>query len=339
MGFAEFYLPRFLLAIPPVFAFLWALRLLDTFRLVRLPRVIHAVGYGCGAALLCFLLDSAIFRMSPENADLHAKTAGPVIEEICTAAYVFWLVRTARVGFMVDAAICGFAVGAGFSLIENLYYMEVLGSSSLAVWTLRGFGTAIMHGGTTAIVGVVTARVPARSGHYQAIRFTAGLVLAIGIHIAWNIGLMTPLESSVAVLVGLPVLFWAIFVRSERALHRWMCDRLDHDIELLHIIQTGEYSDSRTSVYMQTLQLAFPPDEWRDMVRILEISAELSGTAKGNLLRVAAGLPPSPHPGVDKLLAEMQLLKKRVGKAAARAIAPLHTRSARDLWELNQLRA
>ncbi len=339
MGFAEFYLPRFLLAIPPVFAFLWALRVLDTFRLVKPRRVIHAIGYGCGAALLCFLLDSAIFRMSPENADLHAKTAGPVIEEICTALYVFWLVRTARVGFMVDAAICGFAVGAGFALIENLYYMEVLGSSSLAVWTLRGFGTAIMHGGTTAIVGIVIARVPARSGNYQAIRFTAGLALAIGIHIGWNIGLMTPLESSVAVLVGLPVLFGAIFVRSEQALHRWMGDRLDHDLEMLHIIRTGEYTESRTSEYLRTLEQAFPPDEWRDMVRILEISAALSGAAKGNLLRVAAGMPPARDPEAEALLREMRVLRKRVGKSAMRAMTPLLTHSSHDLWELNQLRS
>ena len=32
------------------------------------------------------------------------------------------LVHRHRVGFLVDGAILGFAVGAGFAVVENLYY-------------------------------------------------------------------------------------------------------------------------------------------------------------------------------------------------------------------------
>mgnify|MGYP000417393272 CR=1 FL=1 len=49
----------------------------------------------------------------------------------------------------------GFAVGAGFAVFENLFYLMQAEHRSLLVWFVRGFGTAIMHGGTTATVVIV----------------------------------------------------------------------------------------------------------------------------------------------------------------------------------------
>ncbi len=263
----------------------------------------------------------------------------PLIEEVLKAAYVLWLIRTARVGFMVDAAICGFAVGAGFSLIENIYYIRALAESSLSVWTLRGFGTAIMHGGTTAIVSVVAIGVPDSTGRKQAIRFSPGLGLAVAIHMAWNFGLMTPLESSLIALLGLPILFVAVFARSERDLKRWMGLRLDHDLELLKIVREGIYGESRTARYLLSLQTLLAPEMRVNVFRLLELSAELSGFAKGNMIRVASGMPALSDPTIVLKMRELRELEKRVGPAGLRALAPLRTRSARDLWELNQLDA
>jgi RsiW-degrading membrane proteinase PrsW (M82 family) len=164
LGSVLAFLPRFLLAIPPVFVFLFLLRLSDSFRLVPPDRVLRATAFGCLAAVTCYRIDSLLFTVAAADADWLARVVAPLIEEVLKAAYVLWLIRTARVGFMVDAAICGFAVGAGFSLIENIYYIRALAESSLSVWTLRGFGTAIMHGGTTAIVSVVAIGVPDSTG-------------------------------------------------------------------------------------------------------------------------------------------------------------------------------
>ena len=48
-----------------------------------------------------------------------------------------------------------FRVGCGFALIENLYVLWNAPDAGLATWVVRGFGTAIMHGGATAIVAVI----------------------------------------------------------------------------------------------------------------------------------------------------------------------------------------
>jgi len=334
---AAFYLPRFLLAIPPVFVFLFALRVLDSYKLVAFVQVLRCIAWGCAAALACFTLDSAIFALSPERADWHARLGAPIIEELLKAGYVIWLVRTARVGFLVDAAICGFAAGAGFALIENVYYIRVLAGSSLAVWTLRGFGTAIMHGGTTAIVALVGLRAGAGGGNYQPVGFLAGLAISGLIHSAWNMALMTPLEASLTVLIALPVIFVFVFIRSERSLHRWMGEKLDHDLELLETLGMDPLPPTRTGRYLELLRKTFPEPVVADMFRVLTVSSELSGAAKGNLIRVAAGLPAAAHPETVSRLRELRTLEKRIGPAGCHALAPLRTRSSNDLWEMKQL--
>ena len=60
-----------------------------------------------------------------------------------------------RIGFLVDAAIFGFAVGTGFALAENLYYLHLAAEAGMGTWIVRGFGTALMHGGATALFAVM----------------------------------------------------------------------------------------------------------------------------------------------------------------------------------------
>jgi len=35
-----------------------------------------------------------------------------------------------------------FALGAGFALVENLYYLNLIENSNLLTWLLRGFDTS-----------------------------------------------------------------------------------------------------------------------------------------------------------------------------------------------------
>ena len=52
-----------------------------------------------------------------------------MVEESLKGALVIYLIVRRRIGFFVDAAIAGFAVGAGFATLENAYYALELGPS------------------------------------------------------------------------------------------------------------------------------------------------------------------------------------------------------------------
>jgi len=73
-------------------------------------------------------------------------------------------VRSNRIGFLVDAAIYGFAIGAGFALVETVAYWNVLSTHTWSLWVVRGFGTAVMHGGATAICAIVGKALEERGG-------------------------------------------------------------------------------------------------------------------------------------------------------------------------------
>ena len=110
------------------------------------------------------------------------RLVGPIIEECGKALLVAWLVWTRRVGFLVDAAVMGFAVGAGFALVENVAYLRALTDAPLGLWLVRGLGTAVMHGGTTAVFAML-ARTPVdRYPRLKPLAMVPGLVVAVALH-------------------------------------------------------------------------------------------------------------------------------------------------------------
>ncbi len=88
--------------------------------------MLRSVAVGCGVALICYALNTAVYASGVVSPAMWARSGAPLIEEFAKALYVAWLLRQNRVGFMVDTAISGFAVGAGFAVLENLTYIPDL---------------------------------------------------------------------------------------------------------------------------------------------------------------------------------------------------------------------
>ena len=139
----------------PVFLFLGALVLLDSYKLVTLRAVLLSVTAGVAAALASYGVIVVLRPALGLDLERYSWYVAPVVEETLKAAFVVYLLRRHKVGFAVDAAIHGFAIGTGFAFVENLYYLEVLAGASFWTWIVRGLGTAIMHGGATALVAMV----------------------------------------------------------------------------------------------------------------------------------------------------------------------------------------
>lgn len=322
-----------LAGILPVLGFLTALALLDTFRLVRFRRVLECITWGITAAVVSVGV-SRLFLSGPgADTEWYGRFGAPWLEEVLKVIALLYLIRTERVAFMVDAAICGFSAGAGFALLENLAYLEMLPGGGVPLFVLRGFGTAVMHGGATAIVGVIAIALR-RVGRWRATGL--GLLVAIAIHTGWDASLLTPLQASLTVLLGLPPLFVLIFDRSERAMHNWMGQKLNHDVELLDMLTSGNFADTPAGQYLRSLK-AFPPAVLGDMVCMLQISSELSASAKGDRIRMWAGLPVEPDPQLESRLIELDFLGRSIGPTGRRALAPLLPLSSRDQWELRSL--
>lgn len=310
---------------------------IDTYRLVPLRRVLQTVALGCGAALVCWVLNTAIYQSGVVSPSIWARSGAPVVEELVKAFYVAWLIHRNRLGFMVDAAISGFAIGAGFSVIENITYIPDFGSAGLLAAAIRGLGTAMMHGGTTAIFAVVSNNLAELRGTASSTIFLPGLSLAVCIHVLYNQPLLSPVHRAVVVLIVLPALLSLIFWRSERALEHWVGTRLDKDIDLLEIMSTGKFTASHAGRYLQSLKDAFGTEIVGDMLSYLQLSLELSGRAKGDLLRREMGLSVAADAELPSRLREMNWLETKIGLAGKLALTPLLGQSRREAWEMRRI--
>ena len=325
------------LSILPVILFLFALELVDTYKLLALRRVLRSVAVGCGVAIICYALNTAVYRSGIVSAGIWARSGAPVIEEIVKALYVAWLLRSNRVGFMVDTAISGFAVGAGFAVLENLTYIPDLNATGLVTSAIRGLGTAMMHGGTTAIFGTVSANLSEIRSSRSPLVYLPGLAIAVVIHLLYNQPFLRPVTSAVVILLTLPAAMAFVFWRSEAALEKWLGTKLDKDIDLLQMITSGTFSSSRAGSYLRSLESTFAPEVLGDMLCYVQLSLELSARAKGDLLRREMGFAVPSDPELPGQLRELAWLESRIGRAGKLALSPLIGQSRRDLWELQQL--
>ena len=187
----------------------------------------------------------------------------------------------------VDAAIVGFAVGTGFALIENTYYLRTLHSGGIMVWVVRGLGTAVMHGGMTAIFAIVAKTLFDRG---RAAWWLPGLALVIVLHSLFNHFILPPVVSTLVLHVTLPAIILYVFWRSERATKRWLGTQMDVDAELLDIINSGSIATSRIGHYVETMKQQFSPAMVVDILCYLRLHVELAISAKGLLMMREAGL-------------------------------------------------
>jgi RsiW-degrading membrane proteinase PrsW (M82 family) len=321
----------------PVLAFLLALVLMDSFKLVKPRSVLMAVLAGCGAALVSYVLNLQLAQHLGVDLRVLSKYLAPVIEEVMKAAYVVFLIRSRRVGFMVDAAIIGFAVGAGFAIVENVYYLDFSGPTNPLKWVVRGFGTAVMHGSATALFGIITQSWTEKQESAGPHIYLPGLALAIVLHSLYNHFYVSPMISTLLIIVIIPLIMVLVFHRSESGLRHWLGVGFDADQEFLRMISSGEFGASRTGRYLQSLRTHFPPEVVADMFCLLRLHVELSIRAKGMLLLRQSGFELPYDPEIKEKFEELKYLERSIGGTGKLALKPVLKQSRRELWQLTML--
>ena len=328
---------RILIGLLPVFAFLLALILLDSFKLVKLRTVAGLIVAGGLAAVASLIVNRQLGIALDLDITILARYVAPVVEEILKGAVIVYLVARHRVAFLVDAAIIGFAVGAGFAAVENMHYFVALEVDSVALWIVRGFGTALMHGSVSAMLAIISKQlVDTRGGPHPWV-FLPGLVLATVLHSAFNHFFIAPTLSTVLILVVLPAFFVAVFHFSETRTREWLGTGFDTDAELLESITAGHAADSRIGTYLDDLRQRFPPPTVVDMVCLLRLRLELSIRAKGILLARQSGFEVPPDPDMEGRFAELHFLEHSIGRTGLLAMSPLFHFSDRDLWQYHMI--
>ena len=326
----------YILALLPVALFLCALLLMDSFKLVHPQELAFAIVGGAIAALASDALAPWV-RQTGVSQLIDVRLLSPAIEEIIKGAVIVAILASRWIGFPVDAAIQGFAVGAGFALVENVIYIGARPGSPLSLWMVRGFGTAILHGAATALFAMIAQRFAARYGLASIKSYALGLLGAIALHAGFNSAVLPPFVQMLILLILVPVLLIYVFEWSERATKEWVGAGLDLDVELLDLVTSDAFEVTHFARYLAELRARFPGAVVADMFCLLRLQLELSAQAKGKLIARSAGLELAPDDDTRAALDEYRYLRRAIGRTGLLALKPLSVTSERDHWHSHLL--
>lgn len=324
-------------ALLPVLFFLLVLLFMDSYKLLRLRTVLKVIAAGALLPFVAFLLNDLFIQMLGWDVADYSRYASPVVEESLKASVMVYLFRSHRIGFMVDAAILGFAVGAGFALIETFYYLYMVPDARMLVWVVRGFGTAIMHGGVMALFGVMAQVLTERSMRINPVYYIPGLMVAVTLHSIFNHFPGTPVLTTLGTLIVLPAILIVVFKKSALSMHTWLELDFDEDVKLLEQINSGQFAATNIGRFLEDLTHKFPGTVVVDMLCYLRLYTELALRAKGLLLMRENGFDTRVGQRTREKLEEMHYLEKSIGKTGCLAMSPFLKMTRKDLWQLYML--
>ncbi len=327
------------LGLGPVLLYLAGLLYIDSFKLVRISTIIGVLLMGAMAALISYFLSGIVIDAMQLSFPAYSKFYAPFVEEGLKGLAIIWLFRRTRFGFMVDAAILGLAVGAGFSMLENVYYAYIFPEANVGVWIIRGFGTALMHGGVTAVFAVSAQTLRERHAHTGIWGFTPGFLAAVSIHSIFNQFVDYPAYSAAVTILALPLALLFLFDKSEHKVHDWLVHDYESHEHLLDDISSGKFAHSEAGRFISTLAGRYSKSVVADIFAYIKLHTELVLRAEKLLLAKEQGQPAEPGDSTAGSFKQLHFLEKKIGRTALLTVWPHLQFTRQELWELHQLEA
>lgn len=330
---------KILISTLPVLLFTLILVKMDGFQLVRKIDLIAAIVLGALCAFVAFGLDIIVYEVFGWSYSFRTVTSGPILEEILKTAAVVYFIARARVGFTIDAAVVGFAVGAAFASIENVLFVRYAADSELGLILARGFGAAFMHAGVSAVAAVATMFFVNKTDKFRYVHAFPGAALAVVLHVFFNGFYFSPPTQAIIGIIVIPTLFVVLFAINSKSLSRWMNAEFDDEVELLLKIKCGEFSGAEAGKYFLSIKDKFDPETVVDMLAYIRIASELSLRAKTALMLTEAEMETKKDLELERKLVEMKTLGKNIGKTGMLALAPILPSDRKRVWKTEYLKA
>ena len=165
--------------------FLYIVKWLNFFETHR-PKLLYiALGWGVVAFGFSYLVNHPLIPIL--GRPFVATHIGPSVEEVFKSLILLYLVRRADYTYFVDGAIYGFAAGVGFAVAENMLYLSRVDVSTGVILAItRAFSASVMHGSSTALVGIVIGGFPLGRAFHPLITLIVAWAIAIAFHTTYN---------------------------------------------------------------------------------------------------------------------------------------------------------
>jgi RsiW-degrading membrane proteinase PrsW (M82 family) len=332
-------------ALIPVLAMLAIFVWLDAFALMSLKEVSFLLLLGAIGALAAWPVSGRLLDTLPIGFSLYSRFVAPWIEEAIKAAIMILLFRMNRIGYKLDAVISGFAIGAGFSVVENIIYLTIFPHYGIGTWLVRGFGTAIMHGTTLAVLAAIAhefaereTREAAADYDFRLIWFVPGYGVAVALHMAFNQFPDRPMIAMVAAILVAPIALIFILNLGTAEAQRWLAAEYAEHRAQVEALRADRWPEGSAGKKIAALAERLDPETVKRIRRYWELQAWLVAEAEETMMEEAAGDAEFDASAVRAAFDEIDGLKRALGRSTFAALQALLPFSRNDQWEVSELR-
>src|SRR4029079_14518749 len=220
-------------------------------KLMSLKEILLLLVLGGIAAIAVYPISGRLIDTLPIGFSNYSRFVAPWIEEAFKAAVIIMLFGLNRIGYKLDAVISGFAIGAGFSVVENIIYLTLYTNYGAGTWLVRGLGTAVMPGTTLAILAAIAHELAERETRdaasdfdFRPWWFIPGFLAAVAIHTLFNQFPDRPLLAMLGAAMFAPIALMAIFNFGTTEAQSWLVtERAEHKAQL-QALRAGRWPDS-----------------------------------------------------------------------------------------------
>jgi len=333
------------LALIPVLVLLAVFDWLDAFELVNFREILILLLLGGVAASLSWPVSGRLLDTLPIGFSVYSRFVAPWIEEAIKGLVIVALFRMNRIGYKLDAVIAGFAIGAGFSVVENIIYLLHFPDYGAGTWLVRGFGTAVMHGATLAVLAAIAHQFAERENREAASEFdfrlwwfVPGYLAAVALHTAFNQFPDRPLIAMLGAIVVAPLTLIGIFYVGSHEAHGWLVVEMAEHRAALDALRSGRWPDGPAGQKIAALAARLDDEGAKRVRRYWELQTWLVAEAEETMLEEAAGDAEFNPAQVRAAFAEVDGLKRALGRSTLAALQALLPFSRNDQWEVAELR-
>ena len=332
-------------ALVPVLVLLAVFIWLDAFALMNAGEVALLLVCGAIGALLAWPVSGRLLDTLPIGFSFYSRFVAPWIEEAIKAGIMIVLFRLNRIGYKLDAVISGFAIGAGFSVVENIFYLTMFPDYGTGTWLVRGFGTAIMHGTTLAVLAAIAhelaereTREAAADFDFHLYWFLPGYLVAVALHTAFNQFPDRPMVAMMAALVVAPIVLIGVLSLGTAEAQRWLAAESAEHRAQAEALAAGRWPDGPAGRKIAALAARLDPEAAKRVRRYWEVQAWLVAEAEETMIEEAAGDADFNADQVRAALAELDGLERALGRSTFASLQALLPFSRNDQWEVAELR-
>jgi RsiW-degrading membrane proteinase PrsW (M82 family) len=331
-------------ALVPVLVLLAVFVWLDAFELMSFREILLLLVLGGISAIAVYPVSGRLIDTLPIGFSGYSRFVAPWLEEASKGAVMIGLFWFNRIGYKLDAVISGFAIGAGFSVVENIIYLTIFPQYGTGTWLVRGLGTAIMHGTTLAILAAIAhefaereTREAAGDFNFNLLWFLPGYLIAVALHTSFNQFPDRPMVAMMGAVVFAPVAIMAIFHFGTAEAQRWLAAECAEHQAQFEALKAGNWPDSPSGKKIAALAQRLPGETAVRIRRYWELQAWLVVQAEQVMVEEASGDASFDKEQVRAAFAELQGLKRALGKSTFTALRALLPFSRNDYWEVSEL--